>query len=120
MKDPVEAITEMIVLIENGTVPGSINRKMVMEHGLWNLGHLMFAGQKGAVAVHYGRDWAGWGSMEESIEGIRRDVRAKARRGMTLSEIITQYAPPTENNTASYISTIVSATGLDPNQSIKI
>jgi hypothetical protein len=35
--------------------------------------------------------------------------------GSTLAQLITEWAPPTENDTAAYIAAVAAQTGLDPN-----
>lgn len=122
-KDAIEAIMEAVVLIEDGTDQNSVNRHMVNEFGLWNMGHLMWAGQYGAVKVRFkggDRDWAGWPTLVGALEGIRRDIRAKARLGWSLRKIIEVYAPPKENSTEAYIAAVAKQTGLDPSQPVEV
>lgn len=106
-------LADAIVRKEGSFLDNSVNMRMVREHGLWNVGHLVWAGQRGAVPVNInGRLWAGWPSMEESYEGLMRQIRLDAARGKTLEEFIYKYAPPNENNTEAYIRDVSAWTGI--------
>ena len=53
--------------------------------------------------------------------GFRDLVNQQALHGLnTWSEIITKYAPPTENNTLAYIKALVDATGCAANQKLDL
>ena len=106
-----DVIGQAIVRMEGSLLPNSVNMTMVQKYGLWNVGHLVWAGQYGAQKVYLGRDWAGWPSQEEAYAGLLRDIAAKARVGHTIRTGIEKYAPPNENNTEAYIAYIVNATG---------
>ncbi len=108
-------LAEAIIGKEGSMLPNSVNMRMVREHGLWNVGHLVWAGQRGAVPVNInGRLWAGWPSYEESFEGLMRQIRLDASRGLTLEQFIYKYAPPTENDTERYIADVSMWTGIPP------
>lgn len=93
-------------------LPNSVNMGMVREYGKWNVGHLVWAGQIGATKLWYkDRDWAAWPTQADAYAGLVRDLQAKARKGMTMAQAFTAYAPPSENNTAAYIAFIESRTG---------
>ena len=93
-------------------LPNSINMAMVRQFGLWNVGHLIWAGQIGAQKVWMkDRNWAGWPSQPEAYAGLVRDLAAKARQGYTIEQAFKIYAPPSENDTGAYIAHISSATG---------
>ena len=96
-------------------LPTSVNMRMVREQGLWNVGHLVWAGQRGAVPVNVnGRLWAGWPTYNDSYAGLVRQIRLDASRGLTLEQFIYKYAPPTENRTSSYLSFVSQRTGISP------
>ena len=38
----------------------------------------------------------------------------------TITQIISRWAPPSENNTAAYISSVANSTGFDPNQALNM
>jgi hypothetical protein len=53
---------------------------------------------------------------EEGRAALEADLRGKASKGLiTVSDIITRYAPPSENNTGAYISAVAKALGVGPN-----
>lgn len=109
-------LADAIIRMEGSMLPNSINMRMVREHGLWNVGHMVWAGQRGALPVNInGRLWAGWPSYEESYEGLMRQIRLDASRGLTLEQFIAKYAPPSENSTATYIANVSAWTGIPPN-----
>ena len=56
---------------------------------------------------------------EWGIRAIVREIRSNLRRGEdTIREIITEWAPPSENPTARYIANVAERTGLNPDQAI--
>lgn len=115
-----ESITQAILKMEGGDNPKSINAQMIARYGVYNPGHLTWAGQKGAIPVTLGdRRWAGWPTYAEGVEGIRRDVAAKIRRGDTLEHLIGCYAPPNENNTLAYIAFVAKEAGIPTDKPIK-
>ena len=106
LEECIEAITKAIIRQEGGTNPKSVHAQMVARFGLHNPGHLIWARQRGAQPVRLspqGRLWAGWKSYEEGEEGVRRQVRLDISRGLTLRQLISKYAPASENDTAAYI-----------------
>lgn len=108
-------IADAIIRMEGSMLPNSVNMRMVRERGLWNVGHLVWAGQRGAVPVDInGRLWAGWPSYEEAYEGLMRQIRLDASRGLTLEQFISKYAPSYENDTRSYIANVSMWTGIPP------
>ena len=55
------------------------------------------------------------------IRAMLRDLTNDIDKGKnTVRKLITEYAPPSENNTQKYIDVISKAVGLDPDQTIKI
>ena len=53
------------------------------------------------------------------IRAMVRDLRTGARRGEdTIREIISQWAPPNENDTEAYIKSVSRQTGIDPDAMI--
>lgn len=110
-----EQIAEVIIEQEGSMLPGSVNMTMVSRYGYWNVGHLVWAGQRGAVPVRIGsRTWAGWPTYEEAYAGLVRQIRLDASRGMTLSQFVSKYAPAYENRTDDYIAYVSSRTGIPP------
>jgi hypothetical protein len=108
-------LADAIIRMEGSMLPGSVNMTMVAQHGLWDLGHLVWAGQKNAVPVVInGRAWAGWPTYDEAYAGLIRQIQLDVSRGMTLSQFIAKYAPSSENNTAVYIANVSAWTGIPP------
>lgn len=55
------------------------------------------------------------------IRAMLMDVRSDIRKGLTtIKALITEYAPPVENNTAAYIKAVSSAVGIAPDAPILI
>lgn len=53
------------------------------------------------------------------LRAMMKDIQNKIKGGYnTVSKIITKYAPPSENNTASYIANVVNWSGLTANQAL--
>lgn len=110
-----EDIADAIIQQEGAMLPGSVNMTMVSRYGYWNVGHLVWAGQTGAVPVRLGsRTWAGWPTYEDAYAGLIRQIKLDASRGKTLAEFIYKYAPPTENRTEDYIAYVSQRTGIPP------
>jgi hypothetical protein len=62
-----------------------------------------------------------FGSPEEGLAAIDRNLQSYGKQGVnTLSGIITKWAPPTENNTAAYITDASKRLGVDPNQPLNM
>jgi hypothetical protein len=79
--------------------PRSVNQRMVREYGLWNVGHISWAHQPGAVPVNIGgRLWAGWPTYEAAYEGLLRQLRKDISRGFTLEQFTEKYAPKKDGN----------------------
>jgi hypothetical protein len=111
----IDALAKAVVEMEGSLLLNSVNMGMVRDLGKWNVGHLIWAGQRGATSVWYkDRYWAGWSTQQESYEGLKRDLVAKANRGMTIAEAFRMYAPSFENNTANYIAFVSSRVGYPP------
>lgn len=78
------------------------------------------------------KSFRSYDTPQAGLDAMRGDLTAKvtgrspamaARFGAdyqpTLANLITTYAPPTENDTASYINTVANATGINPNQPLQ-
>ena len=118
-KELVESITQAIVKMEGGEMPSSVNQALVKRYGVWNVGHLIWANQRGAKAYLLGRLWAGWPTREESVDGVRRQVKLDINNGHTLKSLISKYAPSSENKTDTYIKFVSAQAGIDPNIQLK-
>jgi len=108
----IDTVAQAVIQMEGSMLPNSINMSMVRQYGLWNVGHLIWAGQIGAQKVWLkDRYWAGWPSQSEAYAGLVRDLSAKARAGYTIEQAFRIYAPPSENDTGAYIAHISASTG---------
>jgi hypothetical protein len=106
-------LADAIIQQEGAFNPRSVNMRLVTQHGLWNVGHLEWRSQRGAVPVDInGRLWAGWPSYEDSYDGLLRQLWLYVGRGLTLEQMIYKYAPPQENYTEKYIAFVSSRTGI--------
>ncbi len=85
-----------------------------------NPGNLNFAKQKGATleAGPHGR-FAVFGSMEEGIAALVRQIGLYVSRGRnTIRKILEVYAPSSENNTGAYIAAVSKALGIGPDDAL--
>lgn len=88
------------VLIPQGTLAFQNN----------NPGNLRFVGQTGATQGVGG--FAKFSTPEAGYSALKNQIRLDQERGLTLEKFITKYAPPSENNTALYISQMEKALGV--------
>lgn len=83
-----------------------------------NPGNLKFAGQPNATQGEPAQDggyWAKFDTPENGYQALKNQIGLNVGRGMTLAQHITQYAPPSSNNTQQYIQQIADALHVDPN-----
>jgi len=60
-------------------------------------------------------------SAENGIRAYGIDIRSKINRGLnTINKIIPVYAPPSENNTSSYITSVVRQTGFSADKKLEV
>lgn len=86
-----------------------------------NPGNLVYAGQPGATPGAGG--FAAFSSYESGYQALENQITLDATRGTdvngnpinTVSDLITSWAPPSQNNTTAYISSVAASTGFDPN-----
>lgn len=95
-----------IVEVPNGSAPRGIRNN--------NPGNLQFAGQAGAtLESHPQARFARFRTPEEGLAALSRQLQLYGQRGInTTRAIIEKYAPPKENNTASYIRSVSGALGV--------
>lgn len=72
-----------------------------------NPGNLRYVGQSGASKGEGG--FAKFESVKAGYEALKKQIQLDAGRGHTLSSFIEKFAPPTENDTVSYIKTLQDA-----------
>jgi hypothetical protein len=78
-----------------------------------NPGNLKFAHQAGATPGIGG--FARFQSPEAGYQALVHQIQLDASRGYTVSQYITKYAPPSENDTALYIQQACQSLGIDAN-----
>lgn len=89
-----------------------------------NPGNLVYAGQAGASPGAGG--FASFSSYDAGYQAMLNQISLDASRGTdasgnpttTVAELLTSWAPPSENNTAAYISNVAASTGFNPNASL--
>ena len=60
-------------------------------------------------------------SAEEGLQALDNNLKNYGKKGVsTLADVISKWAPPSENDTNSYIAHVAKVTGLDPNQKIDL
>lgn len=78
-----------------------------------NPGNLEYRGQAGATQEVGGGRFAVFGSMQEGIAALEKQLESYIGGGTnTIQKIITKYAPSFENDTTGYIDKVAKATGL--------
>lgn len=82
-----------------------------------NPGNLRYVGQAGASQGVGG--FARFDSPEAGFQALISQIQLDANRGLTLSQFINKYAPPSENNTSQYIQQAISATGASANTPLR-
>lgn len=86
-----------------------------------NPGNLEFRGQRGATREDGEGRFAKFGSTEEGVAALARQLQLYGSRGIdTIEEIISKYAPASENNTAAYINAMVNRLRVSPNQQLDL
>lgn len=86
-----------------------------------NPGNLVYAGQPGATQGAGG--FAAFSSYPLGLAALKNQINLDATRGTdingnpttTAAELLTSWAPPSENDTAAYIASVSVQTGYDPN-----
>jgi hypothetical protein len=86
-----------------------------------NPGNLKYAGQPGAIGQDE-KGFAVFDTVEHGIAAQQNQLRLYGSRGNdTLSGMIAQYAPKSDNNdTGEYIKHVSALTGFDPNQHLNL
>jgi hypothetical protein len=87
-----------------------------------NPGNLNFVGQNGAT-LEDGPNarFAKFGSAREGLVALADQLRRYGSRGLdTIREIISTYAPGSENDTGAYINQLAQFMGIDPNEKFDV
>jgi hypothetical protein len=85
-----------------------------------NPGNLRYVGQLGASSDPDG--FAVFGSYAAGLQALKNQITLDATRGSdaagrpvaTVGDLITSWAPPSENDTGSYVAAVSAQTGYDP------
>ena len=86
----------------------------IRNHNPGNIEHNPTSRWQGQTG-HDGR-FATFQTPEHGLRALSRDLGTKMARGQTtVRSILTQYAPPSENDTAAYIARVSRRLGVDPN-----
>jgi len=104
-------LAEAIAQMEGFNTPGTIAQRNN------NPGNLRFVGQVGAT----GKDSKGFAVFPSAGEGWRAldaQIALDGSRGLTLTQFMGKYAPPSENDTGGYISYVSKQTGIGVNDLI--
>lgn len=81
--------------------------------------NLSFANQPNAIGTD-GR-FAVFQSPEEGVAASVRQLQLYGQRGLnTIEQIVSRWAPPSENNTPAYIQAVAQRVGVSPNQEIDL
>lgn len=75
-----------------------------------NPGNLRYAKQPGATLGANG--FAKFATPEEGFNALMNQIKLDGSRGLTLSQFISKYAPPSENDTHTYIQQAMDALGV--------
>lgn len=71
-----------------------------------NPGNLRFVGQKGATKGENG--FAKFSSPQAGYEALKSQIKLDASRGLSLKQFVYKYAPPSENDSGTYLKQMVS------------
>ena len=104
-------LARLVANEEGFNVPGSIPAR---RHNPGDLRHSPHSSHEGEGTNDIGEidnDADGWADLE-------RQLRIDADRGMTLTEFVDTYAPPSENNDTQYLDYLCQGLGLSPDASV--
>lgn len=81
-----------------------------------NPGNLRYVGQEGATLGAGG--FAKFATAEDGYNALVSQIQLDGSRGLTVTQFINKYAPPSENNTSQYIQQFTQALGISQNTKI--
>jgi hypothetical protein len=86
-----------------------------------NPGNLTYVGQEGATREDGEGRFAKFKTQREGLEALAKQLRAYGGRGLdTIREVVTTYAPASENDTKSYINQLAQFMGIDPDEKFDV
>ena len=101
---------------QNTTPPASNN---LYQPPVNNPGNLRVPGSKTAFQ-QFKSPAEGWDAMSDQLVLDNKPTNEGGHGLSTISQIVSSWAPPTENDTASYIKNVSNETGIDPNSKIDL
>lgn len=110
-KDRTDTLAQQIARLEGYTKTGTLADRQR------NPGNLRFVGQKGATRGD--RGFARFPTHQAGWTALRSQILLDAGRGISLDRFIYKYAPPQENNTASYLRSVSRTLGVNPTALLK-
>lgn len=113
----IDSLAQAIQKIEGYYPPGGNYPSGSVAYRNNNPGNLRFANQSGAT----GQDSQGFAIFDNYGDGysaLQNQISLDASRGLTLSEFVNKYAPPSENNTSSYLNQVSDSTGISPSETL--
>lgn len=99
-----------------GNTSVSIPKSSRLSYANNNPGNLRFAGQTGATKGEGG--FARFATTTAGFNALVGQIKLDASRGLSLSAFINKFAPPSENDTKTYIKNVTSAMGASANTPI--
>jgi len=99
-------LARLIGQFEGFNVPGSLPQRDNNPGDLRHSPHSEHSGDPNAIGqIDTPED--GWADLEHQLQ-------LYAQRGLTLDELVSQYAPPNENDTVRYLNFLCDGLGLSP------
>jgi hypothetical protein len=106
---PVELLACAIALQEGWFAPLGPNGPVLPQLNN-NPGDIKYADQLNAVEAPGG--FCRFGTPAEGVVGLFRQLWLQVAEGQTVRQVIEQWAPPSENNSAQYLADVLMWTGL--------
>lgn len=111
MSEILKSIASAIAIQEGFYVPGAKPQR------LNNPGDLRAAPWLPSPVIEGG--YVHFGSVAQGIAGLYHQIALDVARGVTLRQLISKWAPPTENDTNAYIAAVAARTGLPLDQPLQ-
>jgi hypothetical protein len=103
-------LAEAIAHEEGFYVPGSLPARDHNPGDLRHSPHSFHTGDPNSVGAIYS-DTDGWADLERQLEIF-------AQRGLTVEQMVYEYAPPTENDSAAYLDYVCQYVGCAPGMQV--
>jgi len=112
LKDNTDKLAAQIATLEGYKKTGTLADRQR------NPGNLRYVGQKNAVKGD--RGFARFNTHQDGWKALRNQISLDASRGHTLQSFIYKYAPPSENNTASYLGSVSKVLRAKPSTKLSV